>query len=48
MDLQRGLAHRAHRTEPLMPSSIILAAEAMAVTLLIFILVLGLTIRTGA
>jgi hypothetical protein len=48
MDLQRGSARRAHRTEPLMPSSIILAAEAMAVTLLIFVLVLGLTMRTGA
>jgi hypothetical protein len=43
MNLQRGLARRAHRKEPLMPSSIILAAEAMAVTLLIFVLVLGLT-----
>jgi hypothetical protein len=48
MDLQRGWARRAHRTEPRLPSSIILAAEAMAVTLLIFILVLGLMIRTGA
>jgi len=48
MDVRRGSVHRVHRAEPLMPSSIILAAEALAVTLLIFILVLGLMIRTGA
>jgi hypothetical protein len=47
MDLRRGLARRPHRKEHLVPSSVILAAEAMAVTLLIFILVLGLMTRAG-
>jgi hypothetical protein len=48
MDLKRGLVRRIDRAVPLMPSSIILAAEALAVTLLIFVLVLGLMIRIGA
>ena len=45
MDMRPGLVRRAHRAERLTPSPIILPAEAMAVTLLILVVALGLTIR---
>jgi hypothetical protein len=50
MDVQPGPVRRSHRAEPLTPSSspIILPAEAMVVTLLIFVLALGLMIRSTA
>jgi hypothetical protein len=47
MDLQPGPVRRSHRAEPLTPSPIILPAEAIAVMLLIIVLALGLTIRSG-
>jgi hypothetical protein len=47
MDVQRGPVRRSHR-ESLTPSPIILPAEAIAVTLLIFVVALGLLIRSGA
>jgi hypothetical protein len=47
MDVQREPARRSHR-ESLTPSPIILPAEAIAVTLLIFAVVLGLMMRNGA
>jgi hypothetical protein len=47
MDAQSGLVRRSPRVEPLTPSPIILPAEAMAVTLLIFVLALGVMIRSG-
>ena len=47
MDLQPGPVRRSHRTEPLTPSPIILPAEAIAVMLLILVLALGPTIRSG-
>jgi hypothetical protein len=48
MDVQSGLVRRSPRVEPLTPSPIILPAEAIAVTLLIFVLALGVMIRSGA
>jgi hypothetical protein len=45
--MRPGLVRRAHRAERLTPSPIILPAEAMAVTLLILVVALGLTIRSG-
>ena len=48
MDVQPGLVRRPDREEPPTPSSIVLALEAMAVMLLIFVLALGLVIRSGA
>jgi hypothetical protein len=47
MDLQPGPVRRSHRAGPLTPSPIILPAEAIAVMLLIIVLALGLTIRSG-
>jgi hypothetical protein len=47
MDMRSGLVRRAHRAERLTPSPITLPAEAMAVTLLILVVALGLTIRSG-
>jgi hypothetical protein len=47
MDMRPGLVRRAHQAERLTPSPIILPAEAMAVTLLIVVVALGLTIRSG-
>ena len=47
MDAHHEPVRRAHRTEPLTPSPIILPAEAIAVTLLIFILALGVMMRSG-
>jgi hypothetical protein len=46
MDMRPGLVRRAHQTERLTPSPIILPAEAIAVTLLILVVALGLTIRS--
>jgi hypothetical protein len=48
MDAQSGLVRRSPRVEPLTPSPVILPAEAIAVTLLIFVLALGVMIRSGA
>jgi hypothetical protein len=48
MDVQPRLVRRPHQAEPLTPSPVILPAEAIAVTLLIFILALGVMIRSGA
>ncbi len=48
MDVHRRLVRGLHRAEPLTPSPIILPAEAIAVTLLIFILALGVMLRGGA
>jgi len=48
MDLQPGPVRRSHRAEPLTPSPIILPAEAIAMMLLIFVLALGLMVRSGA
>jgi hypothetical protein len=45
MDAQSGLVRRSPRVTP---SPIILPAEAIAVTLLIFVLALGVMIRSGA
>jgi hypothetical protein len=47
MDLQPGPVRRSHRAEPLTPSPIILPAEAIAMMLLIFVLALGLMVRSG-
>jgi hypothetical protein len=47
MDVRREAVRRPRRAEPLTPSPIILPAEAIAVTLLIFILALGVIIRNG-
>jgi hypothetical protein len=47
MDIRPGPVRRAHRTEPLTPSPIILPAEAIAVMLLILVLALGLMVRNG-
>jgi hypothetical protein len=47
MDVRSGLVRRAHQAGRLMPSPLILPAEAMAVTLLILVVALGLTIRSG-
>jgi hypothetical protein len=47
MGLQPGPVRRSHRAESLTPSPIILPAEAIAVMLLIIVLALGLTIRSG-
>jgi len=47
MDMRPGLVRRAHQAERLTPSPIILPAEAIAVTLLILVVALGLTIRSG-
>ena len=47
MDMRPGLVRRAHQAERLTPSPFILPAEAMAVTLLILVVALGLTIRSG-
>ena len=47
MDMRPGLVRRAHQTERLTPSPIILPAEAIAVTPLILVVALGLTIRSG-
>jgi hypothetical protein len=46
MDMRPRLVRRAHQTERLTPSPIILPAEAIAVTLLILVVALGLTIRS--
>ena len=46
MNMRPGLVRRAHQTERLTPSAIILPAEAIAVTLLILVVALGLTIRS--
>jgi hypothetical protein len=48
MDLQPGPVRRSHRAKPLTPSPIILPAEAIAMMLLIFVLALGLMVRSGA
>jgi hypothetical protein len=50
MDVQPGPVRRSHRAEPLTPSSspLILPAEALVVALLIFVLALGLMIRSTA
>lgn len=47
MDMPPGLVRKAHQAERLTPSPIILPAEAIAVTLLILVVALGLTIRSG-
>ena len=47
MDMRPRLIRRAHRAERRTPSPIILPAEAMAVTLLIVVVALGLMIRSG-
>jgi hypothetical protein len=47
MGAQRELVRRSQQAEPLTPSPIILSAEAIAVTLLIFSLALGVMIRSG-
>jgi len=47
MDLQPGPVRRSHRAEPLTPSPIILPAEAITMMLLIFVLALGLMVRSG-
>jgi hypothetical protein len=47
MDRQRGPVRRSYR-EFLTPSPIILPAEAIAVTLLIFVVAFGLLTRSGA
>jgi hypothetical protein len=47
MDLQPGPVRRSHRAEPVTPSPIILPAEVIAVMLLIPVLALGLTVRSG-
>jgi len=47
MIMRPGFIRRAHQAERLTPSPIILPAEAMAVTLLILLVVLGLMIRSG-
>jgi hypothetical protein len=47
MDMRFGLVRRSYQAERLMPSPIILPAEAMAVTLLILVVALGLTIGSG-
>jgi len=46
MDMRPGLVRRAHQIERLTPSPIIPPAEAIAVTLLILVVALGLTIRS--
>jgi hypothetical protein len=48
MDVHARLVRRSHRAEPLTPSPIVLPAEAIAVTLVIFILALGVMTRGGA
>ena len=47
MEMRPGLFRRALQAERLTPFPIILPAEAMAVTLLILVVALGLTIRSG-
>jgi len=47
MGVQPGPVRRSHRAEPLTPSPIILPAEAIAVTLLILVVALGVMIRSG-
>ena len=47
MDMRPGLVRGAHQTERLTPSPTILPAEAIAVTLLILVVALGLMIRIG-
>jgi len=47
MDMRPGLVRRAHQAERLTPSPIILPAEAIAVTLLILVVALGVMIRSG-
>ena len=47
MDMRPGLVRVAHQAERLTPSPIILPAEAIAVTLLILVVALGPTIRSG-
>jgi hypothetical protein len=47
MDAHPEPVRRAHRTEPLTPSPIILPAEAIAVMLLILVRALGLMVRNG-
>ncbi len=48
MDVESEAVRRPRRAKPLTPSPIILSAEAIAVTLLIFILALGVIFRSGA
>ena len=48
MDVRHRLVRKSQRAEPLTPSPIVLPAEAIAVTLLIFILALGVMMRGGA
>ena len=47
MDMRPGLVRRAHQAERPTPSPIILSAEAIAVTLLILVVALGVMIRSG-
>ncbi len=47
MDMQSGSVRSSHRAAPQAPFPIILPAEAIAVTLLIIMLALGVMIRSS-